>query len=265
MPNYDESVRDFLRLVMVAPTRPTIEFLGRVMRAFQRLPFENITKILRYNNFGVKKLEDAMRTPDIVLSDHIDFGTGGTCFSLTFFFQQVLEFLGYKVYPVMCDRSYGPNTHCALIGEVDGKKHLIDPGYLMQEPLLLPDIGSSSQRTPFNNVVLRRLGDTTQYTLVTEQAGSSKLRYRLRGVPLTEEEFKKFWLDSFSWPMMHHICVTKIEENGQLFVRDNNLRYNTIEKKGGEKIKRGYDEIISKTFRIDKKLIEEAKSLIAKK
>ncbi|MFH1653498.1 MAG: arylamine N-acetyltransferase, partial [Pseudomonadota bacterium] len=251
--NHTDAVQDFLKLVHIQTTRNSLDWLGKIMRAFQRLPFENLTKILRTDLLAI---EAAPRMPEIVLADHIDLGAGGTCFSLNFFLQQILEHAGFDVYPVVCDRSYGPNTHCALVVTIDNIKYFVDPGYLMLEPLEFPIQGSSVQKTPFNITYFTRLGVTSQYTLVTEQAKTTRLRYRLKDKALSPEEFKKHWIESFNWPMMHHICITKLDQNGHIFVRDNNLRYNTIEKRSGEKIKTNYEETLSKTFGIDRKLIE---------
>jgi hypothetical protein len=45
-----------------------------------------------------------------VIEDHIRYGTGGICFSLTFTMQQILESCRFDSYPVMADRSYGSDT-----------------------------------------------------------------------------------------------------------------------------------------------------------
>jgi len=79
----------------------------------------------------------ARRLPREVLDDHRDFGTGGTCFSLTAALLHLIRALGYDAEPILADRRYGQNTHCALLLWIDGRPHLLDPGYLILDPVPL--------------------------------------------------------------------------------------------------------------------------------
>jgi arylamine N-acetyltransferase len=202
--------------------------------------------------------ESRLRLPNAVFSDHVQFGAGGTCFSLTYFFWKILLKAGFNLYPVFCDRSYGPDTHCALVVFIGGEKYLVDPGYLMEEPLLIPPFGETFQRSDAFSVILTRLGLTSQFILSTVSRGVKKLRYRLKDFEISHDIFIQRWSESFDWAMMRHPCVSKLTGSGQLFMRDGVLR------KAGEKsneqgsIKKKFAEEIEKTFGISGSLAEGA-------
>ena len=233
------------------------------MGAFLRFPYENLTKIIRIHE--EPDPDKRLRLPEVVLGDHVDLGAGGTCFSLTYFFKHVLERCGFTCWPVLCDRSYGPDTHCALIAEVDGKRYLVDPGYLMEHPLEMPARGAASMTTPVGEVSLARLGATSQYLLHTHQGGKSAIRYRLRDAAVGPEEFRKRWIDSFSWAQMRHLCVTKLCGDGRVYVRDAHLRHSTLRRRSQEKLKTDYGGTVEKTFGIHRRVVDRARSCLDEK
>lgn len=257
---HDDVVRDFLKLVNMRPPMPNLEWLARLCRAFHRIPYENFTKILCLHR--ISEPEKRLRMPDIVLADHIDFGAGGTCFSLTYFFQKILEGIGYDVYPVLCDRSYGPNTHCALVARLGAEKYLVDPGYLLEAPILVPPFGESSQKGSAAAVRLVRLGLTTQLILITERAGKRRIRYRMKDVPVPWEDFHEKWLDSFSWPMMRHMSASRQTGSGLLFMRDGVLRRSAVDGGAQEAIRKNFAGEIERVFGIDRGIVMDAEDCI---
>lgn len=254
--DYSDVAKDFLSLARAKPGRPDFEHLGGFMRAFRRFPYENLTKIIRAREF--QDSEKRLRMPDVVLGDHLEIGTGGTCFSLTYFFEQILRFAGFETYPVLCDRSYGPDTHCALIVSIEADRYLVDPGYLMDQPLRIPDLGEAVQASAFQRTRLVRLGGSSQLLLFTEREGHSKLRYRLRDVPVDPVFFKSRWSDSFDWAMMRHPCVSTLTEDGQLFMRDGLLRNISRGDRAQERIEKEFASKVSALFGIDPRVVEAA-------
>lgn len=258
--DYGDVARDFLRLVGVAPARPDLEYLKKLSRAFARLPYENLTKIIRAGE--IDDPDERPRMPDLVLADHIDVGAGGTCFSLTHFFRTVLEFAGFVAMPVMCDRSYGPNTHCALVVPLGRERYLVDPGYLMEEPIVVPPSGESVYSGRTRTVRLRRLGQTSQLILITERKGRSKIRYRMRDEPVPGDLFRELWVDSFGWAMMRHACVSQLTDEGQLFMRDGMIRLVDGTRKSQDRIGSGFSREIERAFHIDRRIVSLAEDAV---
>src|SRR5262249_12827325 len=98
--------------------------------------------------------EEARRGPDEVLADHAAFGTGGTCFSLTATMLHLVRALGFEAEPILADRRYGADTHCAMLVWLDAVPHLLDPGYLIVRPLAIPKSGEVRLTMPAIDVVL---------------------------------------------------------------------------------------------------------------
>ena len=94
------------------------------------------------------------RHPREVLHDHAALGTGGTCFALTAAMLHLVRALGWQAEPILADRRYGADTRSTLLVWIDGKPHLLDPGYLIVRPLPLPADGEIVIPTPFNQLLL---------------------------------------------------------------------------------------------------------------
>jgi len=125
----------FLQHFKIRTNRQPRQVLDDVVAAFSILPYENITKIIKQEEYG--NPEKARRYPEEVIVSHIQWGTGGTCFSLTSTLLHLVRSLGWNAEYILADRQYGQNTHCALMIEIDNVPHLLDPGYLITKPIPL--------------------------------------------------------------------------------------------------------------------------------
>jgi len=266
--NHPEAVSRFLKGVDFSPD---IDGLARLTTAFLRFPYENFSKIIRYNT--VKDEVSRLRLPDTIVRENEESGLGGTCFSLTYFFETVLKETGFECYSVMVDRSYGKNTHCAMIVTLDGQKYLVDPGFCLSRPIPLTD-KETEYNLPHNTYIvqsapppipspLRGEREGGGYTISTKQLGRTKPRYFLKDSPVSSADFLKHWQESFSWPMMRQICVTKLGEDGYTYLRNDFLRNVTSDGKKQERIKNLFGKNVESRFGISAKKAEEAKGLIA--
>ncbi|SVE50279.1 uncharacterized protein METZ01_LOCUS503133, partial [marine metagenome] len=158
---------DFARHFRLQREAPQTLLVENVAAAFASLPYENLTKILKHDREG----EVARRGPQEVISDHIRLGSGGTCFSLTAALLHVLRGLGLRAEPILADRHYGENTHCALLVWLNDQPHLLDPGYLVLKPLPLPGTEDLEQVVPttFNELILRHREQGSKIELHTRQ------------------------------------------------------------------------------------------------
>ncbi|OQA62333.1 MAG: N-acetyltransferase [bacterium ADurb.Bin270] len=260
--HYADVVRDFLKLTGARGVRPDLEGLKFLARLFHRMPYENLTKIARFAEVSDPELRPRM--PDIVLAEHMEYGAGGTCFSLTYFFDQILTGLGYETIRVFCDRSYGPDTHCALIVSLGSDRYLVDPGYLMEAPVRVPKTGYASQSGRSGKIFLERLGETSQLLLVTESAEKRRVRYKLKDVAVEESLFLKKWIDSFEWAMMRHISISVQTGDGIIFLRDGVLRKNTADEKKQDRLSTGIAQRIEKEFGISPRLFADAFDAVVK-
>jgi arylamine N-acetyltransferase len=217
LPTEPDLLQRFLKHFRLPSDAAPREMLRQVAAAFARLPYENLTKIIKDDELG--RAEQARRTPEEVLADHVALGAGGTCFSLTAAFLHLVRSLGWRAEPILADRWYGQNTHCALVVWIDGRPHLIDPGYLIVDPIAL-DTGLQETRvqTAFNELVLTPQEDGQKLDLSTVQLGSRRLRLTFKTQPADAGEFLRAWDASFDWDMMHYPLLTRVSGERQLYL-----------------------------------------------
>jgi arylamine N-acetyltransferase len=227
-PRDRELLRRFCALCGLPTQGDARQQLSALARAFSLLPYENLTKIVKDAESGSPAT--ARRGPDEVLRDFQHWRAGGTCFSLTATLLHLVRALGLQAEPILADRRYGDDTHCALVVWLDGSPHLLDPGYLIVDPLPL----SACQQglvvaTRFNQLQLVPSGPDRLELHTTEQENR---RYRLtfKTSPVDAGQFQRAWDASFDWDMMHYPLLTKVTEEGQLYMRGSHLqRRSTID------------------------------------
>ncbi|MBN1984257.1 MAG: arylamine N-acetyltransferase [Chitinivibrionales bacterium] len=205
----------------LASMSSSVEYLSHLAHAFSAIPYENLTKILK---MGVEKNPlTSRREPDEVIDDHIRFGTGGTCFSLTTTFYSIVKSAGWQAAPILADRSFGENTHSALLVWIDGRAHLLDPGYLIVNPIPLDITCSRVIKTSFNDLVLIPHTDSKKIDLCTEQNGERKYRLTFKTDPVDMGDFVKAWHGSFKNSMMRYPVVTRLVNDRQLYLQQDKL------------------------------------------
>lgn len=243
----------------IAAGDPDFDLLRAVVSSYTQIPYENITKIIRKFNESDPNLR--LRGPEEVISGFVENHTGGTCFSLTWCLGAILTSAGYKCYPAMADLKRR-NIHCALIVRIGGKKYLVDPGYLLSDPVELtgdPVIIPTS----FGKVELRPRG-AASYDLFTIAGGEKNWRYRLRTTPVSKATFFRHWQASFALPMMDSLQLTKLTEGGHIYIRDYELRLRREDMRFNENIRVDFEQRIEAEFGIPGDIIAEARGLIKK-
>lgn len=271
----------------IAPGNADTELLRRIVTAYSSIPYENITKIIA--KFSARSPEQRLRGPVEVVSGFVERRTGGTCFSLTYCLGSILSSAGYSCYPVMADMKR-PNIHCALVVEMARKRYLVDPGYLVGEPV---ELTGRPARTPttFGTVELRPRGEES-YDLFTIAGGWDEAasvgkrastitaaggivravpsdgdrtwRYTVRTVPVSHADFIRFWQDSFALPMMNNLLLTRLTPEGHLYIKNHHLRMKTREGKSNENIRAGLEARIEADFGIPVDLTARAREHLEK-
>ncbi len=255
-----------------------LALLRRVIAAYSNLPYENLTKIIK--KFTARSPEERLRGPVEVVSGFIERQTGGTCFSLTYCLGSILSNAGFRCFPVMADMKR-PNIHCALVVETAGKRYLVDPGYLVGEPVELAGV-PVRVATTFGTVELRpRRGDSYDlFTLeggwdelsgigrserspsVAARGGERKWRYTVRTAGVSHADFMKHWQDSFALPMMNNLLLTRLTPEGHLYVKNHHLRKRGREGKANENIRGDFEARIAADFGIPPGVTAEAREHI---
>jgi arylamine N-acetyltransferase len=152
------------------------------------------------------------------------------------------------------------NVHCALVVKLGTRRYLVDPGYLLGEPVPLTRDAMTIE-TSFGTVELRpRSGE--RYDLFTITGGERKWRYRLKTVPVPGAVFMRYWRESFNLPMMNSLQLTRLTREGHLYIRNHHLRLRTNERKINENIRRTLEQRIEAEFGIPGTVTAEAREYI---
>jgi arylamine N-acetyltransferase len=252
------NVRRFFDRYDLSCKSPDLDFLSQLAKAYSNLPYENVTKILKSRSGSVS--EEKFRRTEEVLTDHMNWNTGGTCFSLCNALEEILTSCGFSAFIAMADMHYGENIHCAVIVTIAGSRYLLDPGYLLHDPIPLPNVQISHQ-TLMNTIVLKN-ERKENYSLFTEENGIQRWRYRLRARPVTRFDFEKHWLHSFSLNSMEAVMLTRMNDSGRLYYRKDRLELVGPARRTSQKITVADSGMLSTMFGVPSDLILQARKAI---
>ncbi|MDP8221695.1 MAG: arylamine N-acetyltransferase [Candidatus Stygibacter frigidus] len=247
----------FLEHNGITDIKPDFRGLNQVLQAFRSIPYENVSKLIKYGRrYGYGEVE--IRLPDTIWREYLESGLGGTCYSLTFFLETILANAGFTCYPVSADMKWGKDVHCGLVVMLDGVHWWCDPGYLLMTPLQLSGRKQQVYRTRSSGVILEY--DRIKYSLITFNGRQKKRRYSFKDRVCNREKLLKLWLKSFERPGMNGICLTRQEREGMIYIHNNYFR--EVSRSGIKKNRMdgNWMKQIEKTFGIPENLLEEADS-----
>jgi len=245
----------FLKQNSLKIKSPDFALLRQIVKNFSIFPYENISKIIKSRKSeGI----DRLRLPQEVYSEHREYNFGGTCFSLTYYLKSILDISGYSSYPVLADMNWGKNVHCSLVVHIDSVKYLVDPGYLLTEPMEINPLKPRVYMNEFSGVELIFRQNQNIVELFTFNRNELKWRYRFRDEPADDEMFFKAWSDSFNWKTMKGICLNKIEKKTRIYIHNHFMREENFSGKKNYKIKNNLHIVVNERFGIDKHFVEEA-------
>ncbi len=238
--------------------------IHKLCAAFANMPYENLTKIIKSD--AVISAGSAKRLPDEVIRDYLQYGTGGTCFSLTAAFIALFNACGIEAHPILADRHYGVETHCALVFPQEAGLLLLDPGYLIHQPIPLPTLAPQTVTHGFNTLELvpQDAGQKVELFTVVNNSRKSRLTYKVN--PVDGPTFGRAWERSFAWEMMTYPVLTKQCHGVQQYLQGNQLRIrdNTRTTKHQLTPDQEYD-FISRTLGIHPAIIKQAFSIVTGK
>lgn len=259
---YKDTTNDFLKFFHISLTKPDYQNLCRILDAFQNLPYENVSKLIRSQSVK-QNTANRFRLPDLVWEDYKDQGLGGTCYSLTFFLWVILINSGFKAYLISCDMKWGENVHCNLAVVLNHNAWLCDPGYLLTTPLLLSHKRQMFYRTDHSGVELSWNGNN--YLLATFHGNNFKWRYKFQNLNCNIDDFTHYWLASFEHPGMNAICLTKQLKKGMVYFHNNYYREVSRTGINKKRLSSGWSYEIEKSFGIHKNVIDLAFNITQEK
>ena len=254
----------FLEHFGISHGGPPRQQLGSVVTAFAGFPYENITKIIKRAEAG--SATKARRYPEEVVRNHISWGSGGTCFSLTSALAHLVRRLGWRAEYILADRRYGQNTHCALLVWIDDIPHILDPGFLIINPIPVPDKEEKEFKTAFNSLILAPEENPGRIALSTIRNDARTYRLTYKTSPVEESEFYKAWDESFAWDMMRYPLLTRTVASKRLYLNGSRFQisnFNSVERR--EILTEELVSKIAAEFHIHPSLVARAVSILKDK
>jgi arylamine N-acetyltransferase len=226
------------------------------------LPYENLSKIVAFSHGG--NMESTLGLASDWLEKSRDTGAGGTCFSLTWWLRRRIRASGLDCGLLMGDKGRDLNIHCGLRFEWQGRGYLLDPGYMIFDPLPLPDAGLATMAwvSP-NEVRVEDLPDLDVWRLWSGPRGAMKRRFDFRRKPVPEEEFLAHWEASYALPMMRYPVLNRNLGGTQFYLQKRSLLVRAPE--GGEMRKLARAElmdVLGATFGIPEALARSALDVV---
>jgi arylamine N-acetyltransferase len=242
-----------------------------LLRELSVLPYENLSKIVAFHRSGSPESAQDLSARWL---GNPDSGLGGTCFSLTHWLKLRLDEIGISTAYLMADKRIEPNVHCGLLLRHAGRDYLLDPGYLIFEPLPLPREGLSM--TAFLSPNEIRIEDVagegvwrlfTGPRVPTRDGGQAPLKHRFdfRRQPVDAAEFERHWEASHRWPMMRYPVLNRVLDGTQYYLQKNNLLIRS--ERAGEMRKLNDAEVRTAArdlFGLPADLVDEAFGLLPK-
>jgi hypothetical protein len=232
------------------------------LRELSALPYENLSKIVAFHQGGGG--DKALGLAADWLEANRDTGAGGTCFSLTWWLRERIRAAGLDCAFLMGDKGGAKNVHCGLRFDWGGRAFLLDPGYLIFDPLPLPEAGLSAAAWISPNEV--RLEDSPAegaWRLWSGPRGQVKWRFDFRKRAVSEEEFLAHWKESYRLPMMRYPVLNRVRDGAQYYLQKRSLLVRSPE--GGSMRKLSRPELLEAlqvTFGIPGNLGREAIEIV---
>ncbi|NQV50578.1 MAG: arylamine N-acetyltransferase [Candidatus Marinimicrobia bacterium] len=259
---YEHDVLFFLKEFKFDGERPSLHHIASVSRYFSRLPYENISKIIKN---AESTQNQRLRLPDELTYDHFAWQAGGTCFSLTYFLCGIYGLLGYKVQPLICHLNWAENTHSAVVVQFAGTRYLVDPGYMIFKPLPLRKVNAESFISADTGISLKFDPQINEYALYTFRKGQFVRRYRFIDQDLSWGHFANYWEASFNMSGMDALTLARIEGDEMLYIQGDFVKVTSpdiIEKVREQNLA---EKMIRDRFRIPLEKLDQARHILTQK
>lgn len=240
-----------------------------ICNELSQITYENLTKIIRYAEQGNSRL--AQIADDSFQNDVDHWMGGGTCFSMTWLLYQKLQAKGLKPKLLMGHKRKEKNIHCGLCLFFEGKSFFFDPGYLIFDPLEMPEGFLPENNSLFYplvpNVVRLMRNDHILSLFTGSHFHSLKLRFEFPENGVTEKDFLRFWTESFEREMMTYPVLNRLDRTlgVQYYFQKENLMIRDKNGSRMEKIpEKNQISVLSEIFRVSPDIVERALGVLKK-
>jgi len=250
----------YLKILNVSKKRPSIEYLTELLTShIISIPFENISKLYYYTTKGLRTIPDF----NLYLEGIEQNNFGGTCYSNNYYFNQLLNHLGFHAWLCGADMSV-PDAHLVSVIIFGDKKYLADVGYGAPFFNPIPLNLKENYNIAFGNDNYVMLPKNTEGQSELKQYRDNLLKhgYILKTYARSIDEFDYVIKDSFrnSSTFLNRITIIKYDLESAMRVQNYSLietRNSLVRKTQLINKDQIIDQIIQ-SFAIPKHIIQES-------
>lgn len=250
----------YLSVLELTKQPPTFEYLSQLITAhLTKIPFENISKIFYYIKYDLKYIPDF----ELYLDGIEKFNFGGTCYSNNYYFNQLLNFLGFKAMLCGADMN-NPDVHLVNVINWGSKNYLVDVGYAAPFYYPIPLYQSFDFDINFGNetFVLKPKNNDGNHELKQYRDNKIKHGYVVKPFERSISEFEQIIVDSFrkNSTFLNRITAVKYNSDKSISIRNYSLiemtkTYHNIKKYADlESLELGINE----NFKIPRNILRES-------
>jgi len=256
----DRFFERYLKLLGFQKQKPSIEYLKNMIGVhLSVIPFENISKLYYKKRHNLKQLIDF----ELYLDGIEKYGFGGTCYSINFYLNQLLRWLGYNLKLCGADMN-NPNVHIVNIVNIENRDFIVDLGYAAPflEPIPLDLPNDYTINMGVDRYIFKPQNSNKQSHLELYRNGKLIHGYWVNPKARKIDEFQQVIEESFneSSTFMNALLLTRFDSGN--FIVINNM--SIIRSSGKISKKYSIDTIeqlavvINKYFHIPKSIIVES-------
>ena len=250
----------YLRLLGIQKQRPSFKYLKNIIGTqLSKIPFENISKLFFKKRHNLKQLIDI----ELYLDGIEKYGFGGTCYSINFYLNQLLSWLGYDIKLCGADMK-NPDVHIVSIVNIENREFLVDTGYAapFSEPLPLDLLNDYSINMGLDRYILKPQTNNSYSKIELYRNGELKHGYRINPTARNIGEFRQIIEESFkeSATFMNALLLTRFDNNHFIMIHNMTFieSYGNISKKNSIDTFEQLTSIINDRFCIPKPIIIES-------
>ena len=210
----------YLGLLGIQRRQPGFKALKEIVAAQgSKVPFENISKLF----YSKRRNQNHLVEFELFLEGIEKYGFGGTCYSLNYYLNRLLSWLGYDA--ILCGADMkSKDAHIVSIVKNNEREYLVDAGYAAPFSVPIPlDLTNDFKISCGSDLYVLRPRDTSNRSrMELYRTGVLKHGYKINPLPRSINDFKEIIADSFlgSATFMNAVLLTRFESDCFLMIHN---------------------------------------------
>lgn len=212
----------YARILGISRVDSTLESLEAIVRRhLERVPYENVSKILRAKRTGPSIPSFAEYVHQLEETSY-----GGTCFAQNFHLNQLLNHLGFDS-DLMPIRREGKLSHVSLRVTIEGRSYLVDVGLMssIAGPFLLGPTGAFDRWSGDQRFIFVPDEELRNYSLEIHRGGKMIRSFQSSDGEVSHEELVQAVVESFEPKalFMNVLCAFRVFESHSVGIWNDKL------------------------------------------